>query len=79
MLAAYKKTYKVSVVDPYGVYGYETMALALDALKRAGAKANDRNEVIKLLFQTKNRASVLGPAPIRSRRAATRASPTTAA
>jgi branched-chain amino acid transport system substrate-binding protein len=60
VLSAYKKAYHVQTVDPYGIYGYETMALALDVLKKAGAKANDRAEVVKQLFATKNRQSVLG-------------------
>jgi branched-chain amino acid transport system substrate-binding protein len=60
VLAQYKAAYKVPSVDPYGIYGYEAMALALDVLKRAGAKANDRAAVIKALFATKNRKSVLG-------------------
>jgi branched-chain amino acid transport system substrate-binding protein len=60
VLAKYKTTYKTQSVDPYAIYGYETMALALDVLKRAGAKANDRAEVVKQLFATKDRQSVLG-------------------
>jgi len=60
ILAKYKSTYKTQSVDPYAIYGYETMALALDVLKRAGDKANVRDEVIKQLFATKDRDSVLG-------------------
>jgi branched-chain amino acid transport system substrate-binding protein len=60
VLERYKKKYKTQTVDPYGIYGYETMALALDVLKRAGDKANVRSEVVKQLFATKNRKSVLG-------------------
>jgi branched-chain amino acid transport system substrate-binding protein len=60
ILEKYKTKYKTQTVDPYGIYGYETMSLALDVLKRAGAKANDRAEVVKQLFATKNRQSVLG-------------------
>jgi branched-chain amino acid transport system substrate-binding protein len=59
-LDKYKQKYNVQTVDPYGIYGYETMALALDALKRAGDKANDRDAVLKALFSTKDRQSVLG-------------------
>ncbi len=47
-------------IDPYAIYGYETMALALDVLKRAGDNANDRETVIEELFNTKDRDSVLG-------------------
>ena len=60
VLAKYKKKYNTQTVDPYGIYGYETMSLALDVLKRAGAKANDRSAVIAALFATKNKDSVLG-------------------
>ncbi|MEA2245073.1 MAG: branched-chain amino acid transport system substrate-binding protein [Solirubrobacteraceae bacterium] len=59
-LDKYKQKYNTQTVDPYGIYGYETMALALDALKRAGDKANDRAAVLKALFATKDRQSVLG-------------------
>jgi branched-chain amino acid transport system substrate-binding protein len=55
-----KRALKVKVLDPYAIYGYETMALALDVLKRAGANANDRATVAKELFNTKNRDSILG-------------------
>jgi branched-chain amino acid transport system substrate-binding protein len=60
ILQKYKDKYKTQTVDPYAIYGYETMALALDVLKRAGAQANDRAEVVKQLFATKDRDSVLG-------------------
>ena len=59
-VSAFKSKFKTATVDPYAIYGYETMALALDVLKRAGAQANDRVKVRELLFQTKNRDSVLG-------------------
>ena len=49
-----------STPDPYAIYGYETMSLALDTLKKAGAKANDRATVAKSLLSTKGRQSVLG-------------------
>jgi branched-chain amino acid transport system substrate-binding protein len=56
----YKTTYGDQNPDPYALYGYETMSLALDAIKRAGDKGNDRQAVINALFATKNRPSVLG-------------------
>jgi branched-chain amino acid transport system substrate-binding protein len=59
-LDKYKQKYNVQTVDPYGIYGYETMALALDALKRAGDQASDRTAVLKALFATQDRQSVLG-------------------
>ncbi len=47
-------------INPYAIYGYETMSLALDAIKRAGSKGNDRQAVIDAVFATKDRSSVLG-------------------
>jgi branched-chain amino acid transport system substrate-binding protein len=44
-------------VDPYGLYGYETMALALDAINRGGPT---REGALKAFFGTQNRDSVLG-------------------
>ncbi|HTN23799.1 MAG TPA: hypothetical protein VL120_07400, partial [Solirubrobacteraceae bacterium] len=61
VLNKYKAKYHTQTVDPYGIYGYATMALALDAIKRAGDKGNDRTAVIKALFATKDIPSVLGP------------------
>jgi branched-chain amino acid transport system substrate-binding protein len=60
VLERYKRKYNTQTVDPYAIYGYEAMALALDTLKRAGDKANDRAAVVKALFETKDRKSVLG-------------------
>jgi branched-chain amino acid transport system substrate-binding protein len=56
----FKKKYGTASVDPYGIYGYETMALGLDAIKRAGDNGNDREKVIEEIFNTKDRKSVLG-------------------
>jgi branched-chain amino acid transport system substrate-binding protein len=56
----YKTTYGDANPDPYALYGFETMSLALDAIKRAGDKGNDRQSVINQLFATKDRQSVLG-------------------
>ena len=57
----FKAEYGVAQPDPYAIYGYETMSLALATLKAAGDKANDREEVRKnLLENTKGRDSVLG-------------------
>ena len=60
VVEAFQRRYGDATPDPYAIYGYETMALALDVLKRAGAQANDRQRVIELLFQSRNRRSVLG-------------------
>jgi branched-chain amino acid transport system substrate-binding protein len=56
----YKTTYNDQNPDPYALYGFETMSLALDAINRAGDKGNDRQSVIQQLFATKDRQSVLG-------------------
>jgi branched-chain amino acid transport system substrate-binding protein len=59
--ADYKKEYGTSQPDPYAIYGYETMALALDTLKAVGDKANDREAVrVQLLENTKGREGALG-------------------
>ena len=58
--ADFEEEYGDASPDPYSIYGYEAMALALDVLKRAGDKANDRPTVAKELLNTKGRDSVLG-------------------
>jgi branched-chain amino acid transport system substrate-binding protein len=58
--SAYKKAYPKAEPDPYAIYGYESMSLMLDAIKRAGDKGNDRQAVIDAIFSTKDRQSVLG-------------------
>jgi branched-chain amino acid transport system substrate-binding protein len=57
----YAKTYGSKSPDPYAIYGYEAMKLALDTLKAVGPKANDRAAVVdQLINKTKDRNSVLG-------------------
>jgi branched-chain amino acid transport system substrate-binding protein len=46
--------------EPYAIYGYEAMALLLDAIQRAGPRCGDRAEVVRQVFATSNRDSVLG-------------------
>ena len=46
--------------EPYAIYGYEAMAVTLDAIKRAGDSGNDRQAVVDEFFKTKGRDSVLG-------------------
>jgi branched-chain amino acid transport system substrate-binding protein len=60
--ADYKAEYNIKgQPDPYAIYGYETMKLALDTLEAAGDKANDRKAVVdQLINKTKGRKSVLG-------------------
>jgi len=46
--------------EPYAIYGYEAMSVALQAIKDAAAKGNDRQAVIDAFYKIKNRESVLG-------------------
>ena len=47
--------------DPYAIYGFESMSLTLDAIKRAATDGKvDKQAVIDQLFATKDRSSVLG-------------------
>jgi branched-chain amino acid transport system substrate-binding protein len=61
--ADYTAKYGGGQPDPYAIYGYEAMALMLDAADR-DAKANggkvSRAGVVKEIFATKGRNSVLG-------------------
>jgi branched-chain amino acid transport system substrate-binding protein len=45
---------------PPALYGYEAMSVVLDAIRRAGARGNDRQVVIDRFFTTSNRNSVIG-------------------
>jgi branched-chain amino acid transport system substrate-binding protein len=59
--ANYSAKFHVPSPDPYAIYGYESMALLLDAVKRADASGTvTRQGVVNALFQTKNRKSILG-------------------
>jgi branched-chain amino acid transport system substrate-binding protein len=55
---SYTEKYGEANPDPYAIYGYEAMELALDAIKRSGT--GERADVVKALFSTKDRNSVLG-------------------
>jgi branched-chain amino acid transport system substrate-binding protein len=46
--------------EPYAIYGYEAMKVALLAIQNAGSKGNDRQAVIDQFFKIKDRDSVLG-------------------
>ena len=39
--------------DPYAIYGYEAMRLALDAIERSGTGYKEK--ILKALFDTKDR------------------------
>jgi branched-chain amino acid transport system substrate-binding protein len=43
--------------DPYSIYGYEAMRLALDAIERG---SGNKEDIVAALFDTKDRQSVLG-------------------
>jgi branched-chain amino acid transport system substrate-binding protein len=55
---AYSEKYGEDNPDPYAIYGYEAMRLALDAIARS--KTGEKADIIKAIFSTKDRASVLG-------------------
>jgi branched-chain amino acid transport system substrate-binding protein len=55
---AFTEKYGEDNPDPYAIYGYEAMRLALDAIERS--KTGDKADIIKALFATKDRQSVLG-------------------
>ena len=46
--------------EPYAIYGYEAMKVALLAIQNAGDKGNDKQAVIDAFFKIKDRDSVLG-------------------
>ena len=54
----FKAKYHVNNPDPYAIYGYEAMRLGLDAIQRSGT--GQKADVLKAIFATKNRQSVLG-------------------
>ena len=55
---AYSEKYGEKNPDPYAIYGYEAMRLALDAITRS--ETGEKADIIKALFSTKDRQSVLG-------------------
>ena len=59
-LAAYKAKYGVADPDPYAIYGYEAMKLGLDTITKLGASGDSKSAVLKALFATTDRNSVLG-------------------
>jgi branched-chain amino acid transport system substrate-binding protein len=59
--ADFKRIYHTKTPDTYAIYGYESMNLLLDAIKRASASGSlTRQKVIDQLFATRNRKSVIG-------------------
>ena len=59
-LKAYAAKFGEENPDRYAVYGYESMSLLLDAIKRAGDDGNDRAAVVEQLMATKDREGVFG-------------------
>jgi len=59
-LSLYKAKYGVGNPDPYAIYGFEAMKLGLDTIKGLGAQCNSKSAVLKALFATTSRSSVLG-------------------
>jgi len=55
---SYTEKFGVANPDPYAIYGYEAMKLALDAIVRS--KTGTKEDIVKALFATKDRSSVLG-------------------
>ncbi len=56
--ADFEKEYNQANPSPYAIYGYEAMRLALDAIERSGT--GKKEDIVKALFATKDRSSVLG-------------------
>ena len=56
--ADYEKEYGEKNPNPYSIYGYEAMSLALDAIERS--QTGKREDIVKALFATENRDSPLG-------------------
>jgi branched-chain amino acid transport system substrate-binding protein len=55
---AFTEKYGEENPDPYAIYGYEAMRLALDVIERSGT--GEKADIIKALYETKDRTSVLG-------------------
>ncbi len=54
----FEEKYSEPNPDPYAIYGYEAMRLALDAIERSGS--GNKEDIVSALFETKDRSSVLG-------------------
>jgi branched-chain amino acid transport system substrate-binding protein len=59
-LTAYQAKYGTSSPDPYAIYGYAEMQLALNTIKSLGAQGNSKSAVLAALFADKSIQSVLG-------------------
>jgi branched-chain amino acid transport system substrate-binding protein len=54
----FRQKYNEPNPNPYAIYGYEAMRLALDAIERSGS--GEPADILAALFETKDRPSVLG-------------------
>jgi branched-chain amino acid transport system substrate-binding protein len=59
VLAEYTRTFH-GQAGPWVLYGYEAMDGVLDAIRRAGSGGNNRPDVIRSYFSTRDRDSVIG-------------------
>jgi branched-chain amino acid transport system substrate-binding protein len=62
-LDQYGRAYNTTNPDPYAIYGYEAMALALSTIKSVADAHNgqvSRTDVVSALLHTQNRHSVIG-------------------
>jgi branched-chain amino acid transport system substrate-binding protein len=59
VLADYRRRFG-HAASPYALYGFEAMSAVLDAIRRAGARGNNRQAVIDAFFAMRDRNSVLG-------------------
>jgi branched-chain amino acid transport system substrate-binding protein len=55
---SFREKYDEPNPNPYAIYGYEAMRLALDAIERSGT--GDKADILAALFETSERESVLG-------------------
>ena len=56
--ADFAKKYGEKNPNPYSIYGYEAMRLALDAIERS--ETGEKPDILRALFETADRQSVLG-------------------
>jgi branched-chain amino acid transport system substrate-binding protein len=59
-LSSYEAKFGGQAPDPYAIYGYEAMKLGLDTIAGLGASGDNKADVLKALFATTSRSSVLG-------------------
>lgn len=65
VLARYRALFH-GEAGPSVLYGYEAMSVVLDSIRRAGAGGNDRPDVIRAFFATRDRPSVIGRYSVQS-------------